>query len=89
MLIEAFQQQGYREDKCNKFNYKLFKIVFYITMCHPHLKQLDLRGAKTDPGYFAKRRHSHAGRENPRTPAPSLHSSTIAHVRRPMAWAGL
>ena len=50
MLIEAFQQQGYREDKCNKFNYKLFKIVFYITMCHPHLKQLDLRGAKTDPG---------------------------------------
>ena len=70
MLIEAFQQQGYREDKCNKFNNKLFKIV-----------KLDLRGAKTDPEYFAKKRPSYAGRENPQTPAPPLHSGTITHVR--------
>jgi hypothetical protein len=46
-------------------------------------------GGKTAPGYCIKRRPSHAGQENPRTPAPSLHSGTVAHVRRPRPGPGL
>jgi hypothetical protein len=42
--------------------------------------KLDLRG-KTAPGIVLRRRPSHTGQENPRTPAPPIHSGIEAHVR--------
>jgi hypothetical protein len=45
------------------------------------LLKLDLRGVRQPPGIVLRRRPSHAGRENPRTPAPPIHSGIEAHVR--------
>jgi hypothetical protein len=45
------------------------------------LKKLDLRGVRQPPGIKLRRRPSHTGRENPRTPAPPIHSGIEAHVR--------
>jgi hypothetical protein len=43
-------------------------------------KKLDLRGVRQPPS-IVLRRPSHTGQENPRTPAPPIHSSIEAHVR--------
>jgi hypothetical protein len=44
-------------------------------------KKLDLRGVRQPPGIVLRRRHSHTGQENSRTPAPPIHSGIKAHVR--------
>jgi hypothetical protein len=56
-------------------------------VCHRHPKmsygllfKLDLRGVRQPQG-IVLRRPSHTGRENPRTPAPPIHSGIEAHVR--------
>jgi hypothetical protein len=43
--------------------------------------KLDLRGVRQPPGIVLRRRSSHTGQENPRTPAPPIHSGIEAHVR--------
>jgi hypothetical protein len=43
--------------------------------------KLDLRGVRQPPGIVLRRRPSHTGQENPRTPAPPIHSGIEAHVR--------
>ena len=43
-------------------------------------KKLDPRGASRPPGINVRRRTSHAGRENPRTPAPPLHRGPVTHT---------
>jgi hypothetical protein len=45
------------------------------------IKKLDLRGVRQPPGIILRRRPSHTGRENPRTPAPPIHSGIEALVR--------
>jgi hypothetical protein len=44
-------------------------------------KKLDLRGVRQPPGIVLRRRPSHTGQENTRTPAPPIHSGIEAHVR--------
>jgi hypothetical protein len=44
------------------------------------IKKLDLQGVRQPPG-IVLRRPSHTGRENPRTPAPLIHSGIKAYVR--------
>jgi len=44
-------------------------------------KKLNLRGVRQPPSIALRRMSSHAGREKPRTPAPPIHSGTVAHVR--------
>ena len=70
------------------------KLIFGYTASELSLNTCVLKktwpaGGKTAPGHCIKRRPSHAGQENPRTPAPSLHSGTVAHVRRPRPGPGL
>jgi hypothetical protein len=43
-------------------------------------KKLDVQGVRQPPS-IVLRRSSHTGRENPRTPAPPIHSGIEAYVR--------
>jgi hypothetical protein len=59
---------------------KIDYIDLHATFLIYNLK-LDLRGVRQPPGIELRRRPSHTGRENPRTPAPPIHSGIEAHVR--------
>jgi hypothetical protein len=58
-------------------------MLFYFLHLHKwhYKKKLDLRGVRQPPGIVLRRRPSHTGQENPRTPAPPIHSGIEAHVR--------
>jgi hypothetical protein len=68
------------------FHHKVNRNVFLGCMSKTETstkkkKKLDLRGVRQPPGILIRRRPSHAGQENPRTPAPPIHSGIEAHVR--------
>jgi hypothetical protein len=44
-------------------------------------KKLDLRGVLPPSRYCLRRKPSHIGRENSRTPIPPIHIGIAAHVR--------
>jgi hypothetical protein len=58
-----------------------FYLDEYFPLAFQLEKKLDLRGVRLPPGIVLRRRPSHTGRENPRTPAPPIHNDIEAHVR--------
>ena len=55
--------------------------MIFLVSSMMNIKKLDLRGVRQPPGIVLRRRPSHTGQENPRTPAPPIHSGIEAHVR--------
>jgi hypothetical protein len=47
----------------------------------PIQKKLDLRGVRQPPDIVLRRRHSHTGRENPRTPTHPYATTPAIKVR--------
>jgi chromosome segregation ATPase len=73
-------------DACNAHASTILKLNNDVANLNAQLKacknkKLDLRGVRQPPGILIRRRPSHAGQENPRTPTPPIHSGIEAHVR--------